>query len=571
MKKVRQTKTSQAKVEKFDLMKVDNNQLIHVNEWEQKLKKLVKENPFVEIVDKESYNLAKSRKAVLKNARLELRTTGKKESQESILMTKINGIKSFVKDAIDKLVAIPATPEDLQQDEIDRYDLILQAEKDEADRLEGIRTDAIKNEIERVKGVLQETIDGSSFATLVDDELAFRLLTTSGFDFQEFDFLFDEMIAEMSKKMEDNVQLIKDAESTRVENLSKEIESKLNQMIVDGQQLVDDIDGTIDEKLLKQMTSGIFQTLIGCDVEFDQASIEKMEAEKQKVLNKISEKIASIKQQEITEQRERIIEVREGLLDIVFGMTVDNIAKNSIYIKESLDQEVLPELQAEFDKMKTRVQLSLVQKLETLEAEIVKAEQAEEIRMQGVMESRTKIILGLGMVEVESEDTGTEWTGFGLTITDERLYQEDDIDTIVDEINEAKLAVEFLEKSEEKLKERINKIESIGLVFGEINEWIGFGCSVIVDQLKMVDDEQMDELVVYLENAKKADKEENERQELLMKDKTVLELFILEIQNEFIQFDTELFENAEMKGYFEGLKKDFIAYSEEKINNINKF
>jgi hypothetical protein len=569
--KPRKQTTTQAKVEKFDLMKVDNNQLIHVNEWEQKLKKLVKENPFVAITDKESYNLAKSRKAVLKNARLELRTTGKKDSQESILMTKINGIKSFVKDAIDKLVAIPTTPEDLQQDEIDRYDLILEAEKNEADRLEGIRTDAIKTEIERIKGVLQETIDGSSFATLVDDELAFRLLTTSGFDFQEFDFLFEEMIEKMTKEFNDCVIWIKKTEEKRLEELTSKIESKLNQMIVDGQQLVDEIDGTIDEKLLKQMTSGIFQTMIGCDVEFDQASIEKMEAEKQKVLTKISEKISLIKQQEITEQRERIIEVREGLLDIVFGITVDNMAENTNYIKESLDQEVLPELEAEFLKMKTRVETSLTQKLEALADEITKAEQAEEIRMQGVMESRTKIILGLGMVQCESE-TELEWTGFGLTITDVRLYEEDDIDTIVDEINEAKLELEIEAKAEEKLKERIKKIESIGLVgdTGE-NQWDGFGCSVIVDQLKMVDDEQMDELVVYLENAKKADKEENERQELLIKDKASLELFIIEIQNEFIQFDTNIFKNAEMKGYFEGLKKEFITYSEEKINNLNKF
>lgn len=569
--KPRKQTTTQAKVEKFDLMKVDNNQLIHVNEWEQKLKKLVKENPFVEIVDKESYNLAKSRKAVLKNARLELRTTGKKESQESILLTKLKGITEFVKEKITFLVAIPTTPEDLQQDEIDRYDLILQAEKDEADRLEGIRTDAIKTEIERVKGVLQETIDGSSFATLVDDELAFRLLATSGFDFQEFDFLFDEMIAEMTKKMEDNVQLIKDEESTRVENLSKEIESKLNQMIVDGQQLVDEIDGTIDEKLLKQMTSGIFQTLIDCEVEFDQASIEKMEAEKQKVLTKISEKLTLIKEQEVAEIRERIIQVREGLLDMIFDITTENVDEVKEYVKGSLDQEVLPELEAEFLKMKTRVETSLTQKLEALADEITKAEQAEEIRMQGVMESRTKIILGLGMVQCESE-TELEWTGFGLTITDERLYQEDDIETIVDEINEAKLELEVEAKAEETLKERIKKIESIGLVgdTGE-NQWDGFGCSVIVDQLKMVDDEQMDELVVYLQNAKKADKEENDRQELLKKDKASLELFIIEIQNEFIQFDANILKNDEMKVFFEGMKERFIAYGDEQIETINKF
>jgi hypothetical protein len=50
--------------------------------------------------------------------------------------------------------------------------------------------------------------------------------------------------------------------------------------------LVDEIDGTINEKLLKQMVSGIFQTMIDCDVEFDQG-IEKWNR-KTKVLIKVS-------------------------------------------------------------------------------------------------------------------------------------------------------------------------------------------------------------------------------------------------------------------------------------------
>jgi hypothetical protein len=570
-KRVTIQKEQKEKDGKFDLMAIDNNQLIHVTELEQKLKKLVEENPFVSITDKKSYELAKTRKAILKNARLELRTTGKKESQESILITKLNGIKDFVKEKITYLVAIPTAPEDLQQEEIDRFDLIMEEQKNEAERLETIRTDAIKAEIERIQGTLQGAIDGSTFATLVDDQLAFRLLAKSSFDFEEFDFLFDEMIEQMTNQFDINVEYINANETKRINELQGKIESTLNQMIVDGQQLVDQIDGTIDEKLLKQMTSGIFQTMIDCDVEFDQESLEKMESEKQKVLTKISEKITLIKQQEINEQRERIIEVREGLLDIIFDLTPDKIEETTVYINDSLDQEVLPELQAEFDKMKNRVMDSFEKKLASLADEITKAEELEVKRMEKVMEARIKIITELGMVEVESESV-SEWIGFGLLITDETLYQEDDIQTIIDEINEAKNDIESKAKAKEVLAERINKIESMGFEFDDLrNEWNGFGCNIVLQKLETINDGQMETFVEYLEQAKKADQAETERQELIKKDKLVMVDRMTYFKNQINQYKPNTLENEQSVDFWNELKKDFLWQIEDKIKTINNF
>jgi len=146
------------------------------------------------------------------------------------------------------------------------------------------------------------------------------------------------------------------------------------------------------------------------------------------------------------------------------------------------------------------------------------------------------------------------------------------IEEIVEEINAYKLDSENQAKAEKTLKERINKIESIGFILDEEKqEWNGFGCNIVLQKLQTINDDQMETFGDYLENAKKADQAEKERQELLVKDKMVLELFILEIQNEFIQFDSESFENAEMQGYFSELRKDVVAYLDEKIVMINKY
>jgi hypothetical protein len=506
MSKTKRITVQKPNVEKFDLMKVENKQLIHVGEWEQKLQKLVDENPFVAITDKESYNLAKSRKAILKNARLELRTTGKKESQESILMTRLNGIKDFVKDTINNLVAIPSIPEDLQELEINRYDLILQAEKDESDRLEGLRVYAIKNEIERVKNVLSSAIENSKFETLVDDELAFKLLKSTNFDFAEFDFLFDEMIDEKTKEFELAVINIKKLESQRIDELEAKIEAKLNQIIIDGQQLVDEIDGTINEKLLKQMVSGIFQTMIDCDVEFDQGSIEKMESEKQKVLIKVSEKLTQLEKQESDSQRERILEVREGLLDIIFDLTPEKIDETVVYINESLDQSVLPELQPEFDKMKLRVETALKQKLDSLADEIEKSKQD---------------------------------------------------------------AIELEKKEKAELDQRVKRIESIGLFFDDLrNELTGFDRVVTLEQLNSLDDLEMDELVVYLSQAKKDDQDEKNRQELLKEDKAMMKKLVASIAK-LPSIDT--FGNKESKDFWITLQNEVDAFVEglqKEINNL---
>jgi hypothetical protein len=483
------------------------------------------------------------------------------------LITKLNGIKDFVKEKITYLVAIPTAPEDLQQEEIDRFDLILEEQKNEADRLETIRTDAIKAEIERVKEVLQGAIDNSTFATLVDDQLAFELLKSTSFNFEEFDFLFDEMIEQMTNQFEVCVDHINANEEKRINELQSKFESKLNQMSLDAQNQIDNFEIINEQSNLIELIDEIF------DESFDFGDYTKKHSEQKSVyIQKALDKIDQINENAVKEQRERIIEVREGLLDIIFDLTPDKIEETTVYINDSLDQEVLPELQAEFDKMKNRVMDSFEKKLASLADEIKKAEELEVKRMEKVMEARIKVITELGMVEVESENIGTEWTGFGLTITDETLYQEDDIQTIIDEIKEAKNDIESEAKAKEVLLERIKKIEAIGLV-GDTggNQWDGFGCEVNTLDLKMMTDEMFDKSIVYFEDAKKADQAETERQEMIRKDKVVMVDRMTYFKNQINQYKPNTLENKESVEFWNELKKDFLYQMEDKIKTINNF
>ena len=432
--------------EKFELMKLDPNNLAELDQWESKLKVLVDENPFIEVIDKESFTEAKKRRTNLKSGRTEV------QKQDGVIATFLQTFRKSTKVKNEKLVSIVQPHEEKQQKEIDRYQLILDEIKDEENRKENERVDGIKSEIDRVHGILEVVINASTFKALEQDKGTFNESLKTNFDFQEFQFMFDEMVEQ--KKLEfsnKESQLVKD-ENLRLENLDRDREAKINQMIVDGQGLIDNIDGSTNEKILKQMVSGIFQTMIDCDVEFDEKSNKKVDQEKEKFLTKVDEKLSFMKQQEINDKRQRIFDIREGLLDIIFQMTIENYVDSNKKIFDAFDQEVITELQVEFDRMKSMVNQSLVAKMATINSQIEKQKEdeiIEEKRMSEVLKQRIEIIEGLGMVGNEDESV---WTGFGLEIFIDRIYNDDEIETIVEEIIEYK----NLSQSEKDRQELLN-------------------------------------------------------------------------------------------------------------------
>jgi hypothetical protein len=459
-------KNQENEKKEFNLMQVDNTQLVHVSEWEKKLKELVKANPYVKITDKKSLALAKERKANLREARLELRTSGKSESQESMLLNKLKNITAFVKDTIDKLVDIPKTPEDKQDIEIKRFEQVLADLKAEEDEKEEKRTKAIRDEIDRVKLELATVTENATFKTLGSVQEAFDKVKVTDVELMELSFLFDEMIIEQQKILDDKIEAVKQAENDRLEKLSKDREAIINQMIVDGQEVVDGIEANpVEERLIKQIISGIFQTLTGYEIEFDADSLKKIDEEKEKAIGKVKDKFEKIHNDQVQETKNRLVEVREGLLDLIFQTNVSNHEDNEAVIKKALNQEVMEDVLEDFEKMKVMVANSWKRKMSELSADIEK----EEKRLSDQLNDRIKTIQELGM----TTDDDQEWNGFDCKVFVDDLFNYDghEFDGLVEEIKQAKSDDEAEQERQTLIRpDKITMVDAFVQVKNKISE-----------------------------------------------------------------------------------------------------
>ena len=97
-------------------LKVSN--LPELQGWKEKQEVLVKDNPYVEITDNKTYEVAcKSRTALLKG-RTEL------EKQDKLVASKLSTFRKDVKTETDNLIAITLPFEEKQQIEVKRYEEI---------------------------------------------------------------------------------------------------------------------------------------------------------------------------------------------------------------------------------------------------------------------------------------------------------------------------------------------------------------------------------------------------------------------------------------------------------------
>lgn len=199
-------------------LKVSN--LPELQGWKEKQQKLVEENPYVEIVDNKSYEVAcKSRTALLKG-RTEL------EKQDKLIASKLTSFRKEVKQETDNLIAITLPYEEKQQSEVKRFEEIKAAEKAEEKRIEQLRVDTIKSKINNFEtasyGVIQDTtIENVDLHKSMLDAFA-----NADFDYEEFDIIFEQAKARIQTSWDLKCADIQEKESQRVENerLQKEAE-----------------------------------------------------------------------------------------------------------------------------------------------------------------------------------------------------------------------------------------------------------------------------------------------------------------------------------------------------------
>lgn len=485
---------------KFELLKLDPNNLVELDQWENKLKTLVDENPFIEITDKKTFEEAKRRRTALKSGRTEV------QKQDGLIATFLNNFRKSTKSKNEMLVSIVQPHEEKQQTEIDRFQVILDQEKEEKERLENERIEGIKNQIEFCKNTLQSFIDHLVFENIdlaIDDFKKYSKRCFDEYDFQEFQFLFDESVEELEKKLYSRIDDVKLEHEKELERLKTERESKLNKMCVDAQNKIDSFQTDRDWNLIEEIDT-IF------DEQFDFGELtESHKQKKSQFIQKALDKIDELNLKVIETQRQRIFEVREGLLDLIFQMTIDNHVETNSKIFEAFEQEVIPELQQEFDKMKSMVNQSLVQKMEFINKEI-----------QSVKDAKEK---------------------------------------------EEKLFLKLID-------ERLKKMILIGMYVDQDENVSGFDFYWDKYQIGNFNNEDFEAILKDIQDEKNKTESEQKRQELIRQDKiTMVDVFV-NFKNQINEKKPKgLFDNDESIQYFEELKQDFIQYCDERISNINKF
>lgn len=270
-------------------LKVSN--LPELQGWKEKQQKLVEENPYVEIVDNKSYEVAcKSRTALLKG-RTEL------EKQDKLIASKLTSFRKEVKQETDNLIAITLPYEEKQQSEVKRFEEIKAAEKAEEKRIEQLRVDTIKSKINNFEtasyGVIQDT-------TIENVDLHKSMLdafVNADFDYEEFDILFEQAKARIQTSWDLKCSDIQEKESQRVENerLQKEAEqarivselqaSRLNELtpyIAYGEAMDLTNLHSIEESVWVDVIASK-KALFEAEQKKQQEAQEKIEADKQKI------------------------------------------------------------------------------------------------------------------------------------------------------------------------------------------------------------------------------------------------------------------------------------------------
>lgn len=195
------------------------NNLPELQGWKGKQEKLVSENPFVEITDNKTYEVAcKSRTALLKG-RTEL------EKQDKLIASQLTSFKKDVKSETDNLIAITLPFEERQQTEVKRYEAIKIAEKEEEARLEQERIDKIKTKIDLFETDSYKIIQETTIENVEMHKTMLDAFVNDEFDYEEYDVMFELAKIRVQTSWDAKCKDIKEKEEQRLENkaMKKEI------------------------------------------------------------------------------------------------------------------------------------------------------------------------------------------------------------------------------------------------------------------------------------------------------------------------------------------------------------
>ncbi len=206
----------------FSIEKLEATQLPELQGLKEKQMQIVKENPFIEITDNTTFEVAKKSRTNLVSARTDI------EKQDKLIASKIKKFREMVSGVSEELISITKPHEEKQQDEVKRYEAIKEAEKAEKARLEEERKAKIKSAIDAIYNDAISRINHLNFISIegLKTDLEENIYKTETDQFEEFELDFNEKLNLIKSQFSSKEKQLTELENQRIEaeNLKAERE-----------------------------------------------------------------------------------------------------------------------------------------------------------------------------------------------------------------------------------------------------------------------------------------------------------------------------------------------------------
>lgn len=213
---------------KQEIVKIENfnvNALEEIKGKEKLIESVIKENPFVKIVDNKTYEEGKKSRTALRTCRTDL------EKEEKALH---NAVKKVLTEPIKTIYGTfkeKVTPlEDKQQEEVKAWEDVKEQERQEKIRIEEARKQKHRDNIELFFNLNKTIIEDLTFEN-IRHELVFsnddQEFTSESFE--EFADVFEAKVDVLKTMLKDKINTLQEKENIRIENERLENERKENE------------------------------------------------------------------------------------------------------------------------------------------------------------------------------------------------------------------------------------------------------------------------------------------------------------------------------------------------------
>jgi len=320
----------------MQVLKIDLNSIPEYQGAKEKQENLVKENPFVEIEDSATYELAKKSRTSLRQGRYEL------QNGEKAIASQIKKFRDFVKVETEKLINITLPHEEKQQSEVERYEAIKQAEKEERERVERERLEKIKNLIIQFRQDSQIQITKATLESIEDIEHSIINASIEvGEEFEsDLQLVKDQLILQVADKREqlDKAEAMRlEQERLTAERKKLEEERKAQEAEFERQRVEAEAKKKADEAKLKEQEDNAAALRKAEEQKLARERAE-IEAEKQRLKKAEEDRLAKEKAEK--EKEQAAIAFREALIQEAIDLTGNTIEHARQLSNEELESEI---------------------------------------------------------------------------------------------------------------------------------------------------------------------------------------------------------------------------------------